>query len=287
VPQTRPLVVVDGDAIAHRAYYALRNVVTRDGRPSGLLQGSVSMLLAAWDTLDPRALAVGFDSRVESPRHERWPTYQGQRDTFAEDLVEQLDALPALVAAFGIPAVTIAPWEADDVCASFVAAEETAGGSSLVITHDRDFFQLASARTTIVRPLTGLSETEFVDPAGVRDRYGVEPRQVPDLIALRGDPSDNLPGARGIGQKTAAELLGRYGDLEGVIAHVGDLTKARAAAIAGAAAELRDFREIASMRRDLPVTRPPDAVPDWAAGADACEAAGLTRLAGRVRERVL
>jgi DNA polymerase-1 len=286
VKDARPLVIVDGDAIAHRAYYALRKVTTRDGRPIGLLQGSISMLVAAWDLFGPRAIAVGFDSRVDSPRHTLWPDYQGQREAFADDLVGQLDALPSLVGSFGLPAVTIEPWEADDVCATFVAVEEAARGTCLVITHDRDFFQLASSRTTIVRPVTGLSETELVDPSGVRDRYGVDPNQVPDLIALRGDPSDNIPGARGIGQKTATDLLRRYGDLEGVIAHANELTKARRAAIEEGTDDLRRFREIAIMRGDLPVARPADAVPDWAAGADACAEVGLARLAGRLRERI-
>lgn len=244
------------------------------------------MLVAAWDAFGPRAIAVGFDSHEDSPRHGLWSAYQGQREAFAADLEEQLDALPDLAAAFGFSVAVAPPWEADDVCASFVAAEEGAGGTSLVITHDRDFFQLASEHTTIIRPVTGLSETESVDPAGVRERYGVDPAQVPDLIALRGDPSDNLPGARGIGQKTAAELLARYGDLEGVIANADALTKARAAAIIEAADDLRAFRTIATMRCDLPVAHPPDAEPDWAAGADACEAAGLTGLAGRLRKRV-
>lgn len=243
------------------------------------------MLVAAWDAFQPRAIAVGFDSHEDSPRHALWPAYQGQRAPFADDLEEQLRALPALASALGLTVAHVPPWEADDVCASFIAAEEAADGSSLVITHDRDFFQLASPRTTIIRPVTGLSETEAIDPVGVRERYGVDPAQVPDLIALRGDPSDNLPGARGIGQKTAAELLARYGDLEGVIANAGDLTKARAAAITEAADALRAFRTVATMRRDLPVVRPSDAEPAWAAGADACEAAGLTRLAGRLRER--
>jgi DNA polymerase-1 len=108
---------------------------------------------------------------------------------------------------------------------------------------------------------------------------------VPDLIALRGDPSDNIPGARGIGAKTAAGLLGRYGDLEGVIAHAGELTPARARAVAAAADELRLYRRIATMQRDLPVERPADAEPDWETGAEACDAAGMGRLAVRIAAR--
>jgi DNA polymerase-1 len=130
-----------------------------------------------------------------------------------------------------------------------------------------------------------MSETELVDPAGVVERYGVKPQQVPDLIALRGDPSDNIPGARGIGQKTAAEVLQQYGDLEGVIAHAADLTPARARAVAESAADLRRFRQLAVMQADLPIERPDDRVPNWQAGAKACADAGMGRLAGRLEQR--
>ncbi len=283
--ESAPLLIVDGDALAHRAYHALGRITGSTGEPVALLQGTVAMLVAAWDGLAPRAMAVALDSRLPSERHALWPAYQAQRDPFADDLVAQLDALPGLIRAFGVPALRVDPWEADDVCATLVALEEAAGGRSLVLTHDRDAFQLASARTTIIRPLSGMTETEAVDPAGVVERYGVAPAQVPDLIALRGDPSDNLPGAKGIGQKTAAELLDRYGDLEGVIAHAAELTPARAAAVAGAADDLRTFRRIAVMRADLPVERPPDGAPDWAAGATACAAAGMGRLAERLAAR--
>ena len=282
---SKPILIVDGDALAHRAYHALGKIVGSNGRPVGLLQGTISMLVSAWDLFEPRALAVAIDSRLPSYRNELWPAYQAQRDPFADDLVAQLDALPALVAAFGIPAIRLDPWEADDVCATLVALEETAGGQALVLTHDRDAFQLASPQTTIVRPLSGMSETELVDPAGVVERYGVTPHQVPDLIALRGDPSDNIPGARGIGQKTAAELLQRYGDLEGVIAHASELTPARSKAVAESAEDLRCFRQLAVMQADLPIERPDDRVPDWQAGAAACAAAGMGRLAERLAER--
>jgi len=277
--------IVDGDALAHRAYHALGSITGSTGHPVGLLQGTISMLVAAWDLFEPRAMVVAIDSRLPSERNVLWPAYQAQRDPFANDLIEQLDALPDLIRSFGVPAVRVDPWEADDVCATLVAREEAAGGSALVLTHDRDAFQLASAQTTIIRPVSGISDTELVDPAGVVERYGVSPAQVPDLIALRGDPSDNIPGARGIGAKTAAELLQRFGDLEGVIAHANELTPAKAAAIASSAADLRRFHEIAVMRRDLPIVRPADHEPDWQAGAKACAIAGMGRLAGRLEQR--
>ena len=177
------------------------------------------------------------------------------------------------------------PWEADDVCATLATLEEATNGTSLVLTHDRDAYQLASKQTTVVRPVSGVTEVEYVDPDGVIERYGVRPDQVPDLIALRGDPSDNIPGAKGIGAKTAAELLQRYGDLEGVIAHAGDLTPARSRAVADAADELRTFKVIATMQRALPIELPASAEPDWAAGAEACDAAGMGRLAVRLAAR--
>ena len=284
---TKPLLIVDGDALAHRAYYALGSVTAPDGRPIGLLQGTIAMLAGAWDAFAPRAIAFAVDSREESERHALVPAYQAQRvGEVDEDLIDQLDALPALVHAFGIPAICVPPWEADDVCATLATLEEAAGGTALVLTHDRDAYQLASARTTIIRPVSGVSEVEHVDPDGVVERYGVRPDQVPDLISLRGDPSDNIPGARGIGAKTAAELLQRFTDLEGVIANAATLTPARSRAVAEAADELRAFRTIATMQRALPIELPPTAAPDWAAGAAACAAAGMARLADRLRERV-
>lgn len=283
---SKPLLIVDGDALAHRAYYALGHVTSRDGRPVGLLQGTISMLAGAWDAFGPRAIAVAIDSREESERHALVPVYQAQRvGEVDDDLVSQLDALPDLIRAFGIPAICVPPWEADDVCATLATLEEAAKGTSLVLTHDRDAYQLASKRTTIVRPVSGVTEVEYVDPDGVVERYGVHPDQVPDLIALRGDPSDNIPGAKGIGAKTAAELLQRYGDLEGVIAHAGDLTPARSRAVTDAADELRTFKLIATMQSTLPVELPTSAEPDWAAGAEACDAAGMGRLAVRLAAR--
>ena len=284
--QSKPLLIVDGDALAHRAYYALGSVTAPDGRPIGLLQGTIAMLAGAWDAFAPRAIAFAVDSREESERHALVPAYQAQRVGEADDdLIDQLDALPALVRAFGIPAICVPPWEADDVCATLATLEEAAGGTALVLTHDRDAYQLASARTTIIRPVSGVSEVEHVDPDGVVERYGVRPDQVPDLISLRGDPSDNIPGARGIGAKTAAELLQRFNDLEGVIANADTLTPARSRAVTEAADELRAFRTIATMQRALPIELPPTAAPDWAAGAAACAAAGMARLAERLRER--
>jgi DNA polymerase-1 len=281
-----PLLVVDGDSLLHRAHHALPPIAAPDGRPVSALLGLLNMLFQIWDDERPRAVAVALDSREPGPRNELWPDYQAQRDPFDPGLVEQLDRAPELLAAFGIPAPRQSPHEADDLLAALATLEEAAGGTALVLTSDRDAFQLVSPAVTVLRPTSGTRELERVDIAGVIERYGVEPRQVPDLIALRGDPSDNIPGARGIGQKTAAELLRAHGDLEGVIAAAMTLSPARRTAILDAVELLRYFRTIATMVRDLPVERPPDHEPDWEAGAEKCRELGLLRLADRLEERV-
>ena len=195
--------------------------------------GFANVLLSTWRATQPRAVIVCLDTRVPSYRHELLPAYQGQRDPFADDLCEQLDRIPEMSQAFGFAAAKVVPYEADDLLATAVTQEEARGGGALVVSSDRDTYQLVSDVTATLHPRPR-GVLERVDRAGVRERYGIEPEQVPDLIALRGDPSDNIPGARGIGQKTAAELLRRYGDLAGVIAHAAELTPRQRLAVEGA-----------------------------------------------------
>src|SRR2546423_14597176 len=169
------------------------------------------MLLRLWEGERPRAVLVGWDTlEVPTYRHEAFPGYQSGRE-FDAELLEQLDLLPRLVEALGFAAAKAPGYEADDFLAAAVASEESRKGKSLVVTSDRDAFQLASARTTILQPTRGVSELARIGPAEVRERYGVEPEQVPDFIALRGDPSDRMPGARNVGAKTAASVLQQYG----------------------------------------------------------------------------
>ena len=203
------LLVVDGDSFAHRAYHALPSSIRRrDGGPGNTLVGFTTMLLRLWQAERPRAVVVGWDT-IGAPtyRNELLPSYQSGR-VFDDDILEQLDLLPPLVSATGIVCGKHAGFEADDFLGAAVDQEDQRGGRSLVATSDRDAFQLASPRTTILQPTKGVSELRRVGPAEVRERYGVEPSQVPDFIALRGDPSDRIPGARGVGEKTAAALLG-------------------------------------------------------------------------------
>jgi len=276
-----PLLVIDGASLGHRAYHAMPHVEGAGGRPVGLLVGFANFLLATWRSTQPRAVIVCLDTRVPSYRHELLPGYQGQRDPFADDLCEQLDRMPEMTEAFGFAAAKVVPYEADDLLATAVTQEEARGGGALVVSSDRDTYQLVSAVTATLHPRPR-GELERVDRAGVRDRYGIEPEQVPDLIALRGDPSDNIPGARGIGQKTAAELLRRYGDLEGVIAHAAELTPRQRLAVEGSADELRLYLDVATMRRDVAMTIPEDASLDAGSAAEWCRTAGMLGLARRL-----
>jgi DNA polymerase-1 len=276
--------VVDGDSLGHRAYHAMPPVAGAGGKPVGLLLGFANMLLVHVAARGPRAVLVCLDARERSYRHQLLPQYQGRRDPFPEDLTGQLDLLPELAEAFGFAAAKVPPWEADDLLASAVAAEEERGGTNLVLTSDRDSFQLVSGQTTVLVPVRGGGEPEEVGPAQVVERYGVRPDQVVDLIALRGDPSDNIPGAKGVGQKTAAELLRQYGDLDGVIDHARELSPSRRQAIAGAADDVHRYRDVARMRADVPLPPVPDAQLDAERAAAWCAEQGMLALSDRIRD---
>jgi DNA polymerase-1 len=272
----RPLLAVDGDSFAHRAFHALPRSFRRDdGGPANTLIGFMSMLLRLWQAERPRAVVVAWDTLfVPTYRNALLETYQSGRE-FDPEIVAQLALLPALVSATGIACAKHDGYEADDFLAAAVAAERVRGGSTLVATSDRDAFQLAAADVTILQPVRGVSELARIGPAEVRDRYGVDPSQVCDFIALRGDPSDKIPGARGVGEKTAASLLQTYPDLEAMIA---------AGRFETEAALLRTFRRIATLDPSAPLPDLPDLEPDWAAGARAAEELGIERLAARLRE---
>jgi DNA polymerase-1 len=273
---TAPLLVVDGDSFAHRAFHALpRSIRRADGSAGNLLTGLVSMLLRLSEAEQPRAVFVGWDTLfVPTYRHEALSGYQAGRE-FDPELLEQLDLAPGLLEAAGIVCAKAPGYEADDFLAAAVSSERTRKGRALVATSDRDAFQLVANDVTILQPVRGVSEMSRIDPAGVRERYGVEPTQVPDFIALRGDPSDKIPGARGVGAKTAASLLAQYGSLDALLADGRFSQEADA---------LRLYRSIATLDPSPPIPAIPDRQPDWRAGAAAADALGLGRLAGRLEE---
>jgi DNA polymerase-1 len=271
----RPLLVVDGDSFAHRAYHGLPKTIRRAGnRGGGAILGFANYLLRLYEAERPRAVVVGWDTlAVPNWRALEFPPYQGGR-VFDDEIVEQLDVLPDFVAACGFVSGKAAGFEADDFLATAVAGEEGRGGTALVASGDRDAFQLASERTTILHPVK-MGEMARIGPGEVRERYGVEPAQVPDFIALRGDPSDKLPGARGVGAVTAASLLRRYPDLEAMLADGKFSTQAD---------DLRLYRRIATMVPTAPLPPVPDAQPSWDRAAKLARDWELKALAERLEQ---
>jgi DNA polymerase-1 len=272
---SRPLLVIDGDNFAHRSYHALPKSIRRKGnRGGGAVVGFSNFLLNLYAGERPRAVLVGWDTLgAPTYRQELFPPYQGGRE-FDDEIVEQLDVLPELVAACGFANAKAAGYEADDFLAAAAAAEEGQGGHVLVASGDRDAYQLASDRTLILHPVRA-GEMARIGPAEVRERYGVEPRQVPDFIALRGDPSDRLPGAKGVGPKGAAALLRKYATLEDAFA---------AGQLASQADQLRMYRRIATMDAAAPLPPLHDQTPSWGKAAELARDWELNRLAQRLED---
>ncbi len=247
--------------------------IRRSGdRGGGAVVGFANFLLRLFSGEQPRAVLVGWDT-LDAPtyRQRLFPAYQGGRRYDAE-LIEQLELLPEFVAACGFANAKAPGYEADDFLAAAVAQEERRGGEVLVASGDRDAFQLASAATTILHPVRA-GEMARIGPEEVQARYGVEPRQVPDFIALRGDPSDKLPGARGVGPKGAAALLRRCGSLEQAIAE---------GRFPAQADELRLFKRLATMDPAAPAPSLPDQTPTWREAAALARDWGLNALADRL-----
>ena len=264
----KPLLVVDGDSLGHRAYHAMPKSI----RLNGVL-GFANMVVRLWEAEQPRAVLVGWDTyEIPTYRHEAFEPYQSGR-VFEESLLEQLPLMTQIVAALGFANAKGGGYEADDFLGAAVAAQEARGGEALVATSDRDLFQLASERTTILQPVRGVSELARVGPGEVRERYGVDPEQVPDFIALRGDPSDKLPGAAGVGPKKAADVLRQHGTLEDALA---------AGRFSAEAEDLRLYRRIATVDASSPLPPLDDQIPTWAEASTLAREWGLNGLADRL-----
>jgi len=269
----RPLLVIDGDSFAHRAYHALPKTIRRRGnKGAGAILGFANYLLRFYETEKPRAVLVGWDT-LDAPtyRHEALKTYQAGR-VFDAELVEQLEELPRLVTACGFASAKAPGYEADDFLAAAVAREERHGGTAMVATGDRDAYQLVSASTTVLQPIRA-GQMARIGPAEVRARYGVEPGQVADFIALRGDASDRIPGLAGMGPRGAATLLRRYGSLEKALA---------AGSFAAQAETLRLYRAIATMDKSAPLPPLRSQTPRWDTAAALARDWQLNRLADRL-----
>jgi len=258
------LFLVDGNNLAYRAFFALpEELATSDGQPTNALLGFTNMLFKLLADYRPRGVAVAWDSR---PVHRSALAesadlvYKEGRRAMPDLLSEQFPFFRPIVEAFGYENIEFEGWEADDVIATLATRADEAGLSTCVVSTDRDAFQLCSENISLMMTPRGVADVQVYTPERVEARYGVRPDQVPDFIGLKGDSSDNIPGVPGIGDKTAGALIARYGSLEGVIEHAGELTPARAKAIVANADQARVSKELATMRRDLPIAVSPAAL---------------------------
>jgi DNA polymerase-1 len=286
VPMAAPLLVVDTPSMLFRAFYALPSkIVGPDGKPVNALLGTANLILKEVEIHQPRAVVLTFGPDAASYRTELYPAYHAEREAaMPDELAPQFDQARDFFEAFGWTVATSGELEADDLLGTYAQREAEAGGRALLLTGDRDMYQCAAERVTVLYVRTGGKGAEEVDPDGVRERYGIDPALVPDFIALRGDPSDGLPGAKGVGPKTAAELLQKHGSLEGVLdAAIREQRPKLRAALIEAREDLLKFKDIATLR-DAGLEPPPDRPTDWAAAAAAARGHGMNRLAERLEK---
>ena len=286
----QPLLAVDTPSLLFRAFYALPDSIKGpDGRPVNALLGTANLILREIEKHEPRAVALCFGPDAAHYRTELYPAYHAEREAaMPDDLSPQFAASRDFFEAFGWTVASHDSLEADDLLGTYAKREAEAGGRALLMTGDRDMYQCATDRVTVLYVKTGSKGkgAEEVTPEGVRERYGIDPELVPDFIALRGDPSDGLPGAKGVGPKTAAELLRRHGSLETLLENaIREPRPKLRGALIEAADELRAFKDIATLR-DAGVDPPPDRETDWASAAAAARERGMNRLAERLEERL-
>jgi 5'-3' exonuclease len=278
-----PLLVIDAPSLLFRAFYALPDTIKgKDGQPVNALLGTANLILREVEEHDPRAVVLCFGPDAADYRLELFEGYHADRPEVPDKLSPQFADARDFFEAFGWTVAVSDHLEADDLLGSYAKRESEAGGITLVMTGDRDMFQCANDHVTILYVRTGGRGAEVVDPAEVKRRYGVAPELVPDFIALRGDPSDGIPGAKGIGEKGAADLLQRHGSLEAALD--GALRESRPrvrAALTDQREELLRFKDIATLR-DTEVELPPDRPTDLAGASRAAAERGMDRLAKRL-----
>ena len=277
-----PLLAVDSPSLLYRAFFALPKSITDDeGKPVNALLGTVNLVLFAIEKYEPRAVVMCFGAEAAVYRKELFEPYHADRPEMPEELATQWFDARAFFEAFGWTVESHDTLEADDLLGALARAETEAGGRALLYTGDRDMFQCVGDSVQVLFPRGAKDGPELIGTDEVRKRYGVEPEQVPDFIALRGDPSDGLPGAKGIGEKTAKDILREHGTLENAIANSVRMRPRIGASLRDGAEDLRAFKEIATLV-DIPIDAPPDRPTDWAGGAEAARARGMRRLGERL-----
>jgi DNA polymerase-1 len=280
-----PLLAVDAPSMLYRAFYALpKSIKGADGRPINAVLGATNLILREVAEHGPRAVVLCFGPDAAAYRVELLAAYHADRPPMPDELTPQWAQAPAFWESFGWVVANHDSLEADDLLGSYARLEAEAGGAALLLTGDRDMYQCASDAVTVLYVRTGGRGAELVTPDEVKKRYGIPPELVPDFIALRGDPSDGIPGAKGVGEKTAADLLRRHGSLEAVLeAALREPKPALRTALHGAREDLMAFKDMATLR-DAGVRRPADAPTDYARAAESARELGMGQLAKRLEE---
>ena len=253
------LMVLDGNSLVNRAFFGIKLLTTKDGRYTNAIYGFQNILLNLLAAHKPDAVAIAWDERAPTFRHNAYDGYKATRHGMPEELAQQMPVLKELLTDLGFVQVSKAGWEADDILGTLAAACEAAGGTTLLATGDRDSLQLVDDATTVL--LATNKETLPMDPTAIREKYGIEPPQLIDVKSLMGDASDNIPGVPGIGEKTALALISKFGSLQGVYDNIEDK-----AVKPGQRAKLTANRDkadlsymLGTIRKDAPIESDPAA----------------------------
>lgn len=220
----KKFVIIDGNALIHRGFHAIRPLFTKSGEMTNAVYGFTTVLLGVLKKEKPDYIAVTFDKKGPTHRHVAFKDYKATRIKAPDELYGQIPRIKSIVTALNMPIFEMDGFEADDVIASLVAKTEDAGLDTVIVTGDKDTLQLVSDHVTVASPVKGYNEVFYYTPQSVVEKLGVTPKQVIDYKALCGDSSDNIPGVHGIGPKTCVELLGKYGTLESIYDHLSEIS---------------------------------------------------------------
>ncbi len=261
-PRNAPkLVLIDGHSLLYRAFYATRPLSTTDGRPTNAIYGFAGMLWQILEDENPDSIVVAFDTAAPTFRHEEFADYKAHRPETAESFYVQVPSARELVEAMGIPVIALEGYEADDVLGTLAQRAREQGYQVLIVTGDQDALQLVDEGAWVLMPQKGMGQTVRYDEQAVRERFGLEPSQLPDFKALKGDPSDNIPGVPGIGDKKAAALLKQFGSVENLLQHLHEVEDPKLRAVLEQYREqIPQYKRLATIVRDAPV---PETPPRW------------------------
>ncbi|MBA7640756.1 DNA polymerase I [subsurface metagenome] len=250
------LVLFDGNALVHRAYHALPPLtVSKTGEMVGAIYGFALILLKTISELKPSHYAIAFDKKAPTFRHQMFAQYKAQRPPTPDELVNQLGRVRQLVEAFSIPIFELDGYEADDVLGTLSQQASRQGIDSIIVTGDADAMQLVSPKVKVFTPRRTFGDTMLYDEAAVSQKYGIKPEHIADLKGLKGDPSDNIPGVPGIGEKTAVRLIQQFGTIEEIYAHIDEVTPPKLQALLREnEAIARQSKELATIVTQTPVT---------------------------------